>query len=186
MSRNREAYSDDAWMYRTALKTGNLHNLMGKRNMRTSNDIVTGEFDTGFVHLASTEEIQGTDTGKYSIQMRFKNGSEALKELESALEKFDEMNGEGWSPLKVGQGEYDDGYVIVKAKTQFQPICKNVNGELIDAGAIRKGDKCRAIIKFGEFNSGSMKGNTIFLQKVQRIADSGTDFPAAEDSDLPF
>ena len=52
MSRNREAYSDEAWMYKTARRTGNLHNLMGKRNMRTSNDIVTGEFDAGFVHLA--------------------------------------------------------------------------------------------------------------------------------------
>ena len=184
-------------MYRTALRTGNLHNLMGKRNMknRMSKEILTGEFDMAFPHLTKMEVVNGADTGKYSIQMRFKPGSQGLQELQSALEEFDEMNGEGWSPFKVGEGEYDDGYVIVKAKTKYQPVCVNAKKEMIDARVIRQGDRCRAIVKFSEFgNNGGkegMRGNTVLLQRVQRVAErsGGVDFSVVgeeKDSDLPF
>jgi len=158
--------------------------------MRMSDEVLTGEFEMGFIHLTEKEVVKGTDTGKYSIQMRLKPDSQTLEELQSKLSEFDQMNGEGWSPFKVGEGEYDTGFILTKAKSIFQPTCKNAEGAEIDPSVIRKGDKCRAIIKFAEFDTGTMKGNTVLLERVQRIADGrsgGLDFPVKEKKgDIPF
>ena len=159
--RAKEAYSDEYNMMRTARKHGNLHKLQ-ELSMKSVNEVsmTTGEFETGWVHLA-----QEDDFGGFNIEMLFKSDSDAAKELIGAIEQADMTNGSGHVPIKV-----DGDVTAIKAKSKFEVKVFNTQREHISASEVQKSDVCKARVKIRPYDNRGNKGVSVLLNGVQKIA----------------
>ena len=170
--RAKEAYSDEYNMMRTARKHGNLHKLQ-ELSMKSVNEVsmTTGEFETGWVHLA-----QEDDFGGFNIEMLFKSDSDAAKELIGAIEQADMTNGSGHVPIKV-----DGDVTAIKAKSKFPVKVWDDQRKQISASDIQKSDVCRARVKIRPYDNRGNKGVSVLLNGVQKIADGESRVEQADD-----
>jgi len=83
-------------------------------------DLVTEEFTASFPCLDKFEEFDGTSTNKYSVTMKFDHGSEGHKQMQAAV---GEVHEGGYDPIKIGKSKFDEGQVLVKAKSGYQVPC---------------------------------------------------------------
>ena len=158
--RAKEAYSDEYNMMRTARKYGNLH-MLNKEQTMSEISMTTGEFETGWVHLAKED-----DFGGYNIEMLFKSGSKAAKELIAAIEKADLTGGDGHIPIKL-----DADQTVIKAKTKYEVKIVNSMNKPISASEIQSNDICRARIKIRPYDNKGNQGVSVLLNAVQKIDD---------------
>jgi len=153
-------------------------------------EYVTEEFEAAFPYLTSHEVFDGTSTGKFSLTMKFDEGSEGHKQLKAAI---DEVHEGTHYPLKNGKGDFDRGKVICKAKSGFDVHCLDNDKKSISPAEIHRGDICRAKIVIQPWSKGSNSGTSCYLNAVQKVrsgafSDSSSDFDKKDqdDTDLPF
>jgi hypothetical protein len=146
-------------MYRTARKHGNLH-ILNKEQTMSEISMTTGEFETGWVHLAKED-----DFGGYNIEMLFKSGSKEAKELIAAIEKADLTGGDGHIPIKL-----DADQTAIKAKSKFEVKVVDSLNKTIPASEIWQSDICRARVKIRPYDARGNKGVSVLLNAVQKIA----------------
>ena len=146
-------------------------------------NLTTGEFECGFVNLASPTPQHN----KYGVEMILPDDSPDLKAITTAITKVGKDAGveDGHSPVKQAtswDGEKKiprPGYLCVATKTNKESLenrfkALDIENQEIDLNQIRKGDTARAKICVKPYDTGSIRGVTIYLNAIQKLS-SGYD-----------